>query len=82
MLRLPSVPASFTPNLCFSPRSSPSSLLFDKDGDLAHEFYDVTKKGLRRITEGLVPQVNDVTLSLIRLLPLPRNHVLTTLDLS
>ena len=26
-------------------------------GDLAHEFYDVVAGGLRRITEGLMPQV-------------------------
>ena len=43
----------------------PSSLYFDEDGDLAHEFYEetvVTKNGrrkskLKRIQKNLIPQV-------------------------
>lgn len=43
-----------------------SSLYFDEDGDLAHEFYEetlVTKNGrkkakLKRIHKNLIPQVN------------------------
>lgn len=44
-----------------------SSLYFDEDGDLAHEFYEetvVTKNGrkkakLKRIQKNLIPQVRD-----------------------
>eukprot|EP00041_Stephanoeca_diplocostata_P007771 m.112053 g.112053 ORF g.112053 m.112053 type:complete len:175 (+) comp17026_c0_seq1:154-678(+) len=33
-----------------------SSMFFDSDGDLAHEFYEATSTGLKRLTDGLVPQ--------------------------
>ncbi|CAG06998.1 unnamed protein product, partial [Tetraodon nigroviridis] len=49
--------------LCFHPEE-PSSLFYDEDGDLAHEFYEetvVTKNGrkkskLKRIQKNLTPQ--------------------------
>lgn len=34
-----------------------SSMFFDADGDLAHEFYEEVVGGLRQLTEGLIPQV-------------------------
>eukprot|EP00037_Helgoeca_nana_P000300 m.21057 g.21057 ORF g.21057 m.21057 type:complete len:109 (-) comp10371_c0_seq1:393-719(-) len=37
-------------------RSRVSSMFYDADGDLAHEFYEEVVGGLRRLTEGLRPQ--------------------------
>jgi len=37
-------------------RERKSSMFFDADGDLGHEFYEETVGGLRRVLEGLVPQ--------------------------
>ncbi|XP_059966043.1 tumor suppressor candidate 2 isoform X1 [Mesoplodon densirostris] len=57
-------------------RPSPSSMFYDEDGDLAHEFYEetiVTKNGqkrakLRRVHKNLIPQ------GIVKLDP-PRIHV-------
>eukprot|EP00035_Acanthoeca_spectabilis_P024867 m.455739 g.455739 ORF g.455739 m.455739 type:complete len:107 (-) comp20929_c0_seq1:1009-1329(-) len=37
-------------------RTRRSSMYYDADGDLAHEFYEEVMGGLRRLTEGLTPQ--------------------------
>jgi hypothetical protein len=33
-----------------------SSMFFDEDGDLGHEFYKETKWGIERVFHGLLPQ--------------------------
>lgn len=60
--------ATFPPPTCnFSAALCSSSLYYDEDGDLAHEFYEetvVTKNGrkkskLKRIQKNLIPQVRE-----------------------
>mmetsp|Transcript_85348 Transcript_85348/g.118546 ORF Transcript_85348/g.118546 Transcript_85348/m.118546 type:complete len:109 (-) Transcript_85348:139-465(-) len=36
-------------------RTRKSSMFYDSDGDMAHEFYEEVVGGLRRLTEGLTP---------------------------
>jgi hypothetical protein len=37
-------------------RTRTSSMFFDRDGDLAHEFYEEVAGGLRRLTKDLTPE--------------------------